>query len=203
MDRTAVQRLARALRVLVIVTFVCNLIVLLLVPGIAVACWAKWQPQEMADAILHGAPMEPYDPEIMPGSFWALYTAKMFLSAYLFAWQEAYTGVLTLFLWACGTCTAVILWQGKRVLDTILRGEPFALDNARNLKRAAVCCFIISGAALARLIWGFATYRSILPLLTYNALFVPVFLLAGLVCMVMSALFRQAAELKADNDLTI
>ena len=28
-------------------------------------------------------------------------------------------------------------------------------------------------------------------------------LLAGLLCMVMSALFRQAAELKADNDLTI
>jgi len=40
-------------------------------------------------------------------------------------------------------------------------------------------------------------------LFTYNFLFVPMFLLAGLLCMVMSALFRQAAELKADHDLTI
>ena len=46
-------------------------------------------------------------------------------------------------------------------------------------------------------------YGSIAPLLTYNALFVPIFILGGLLCLVMSALFRQAAELKAENDLTI
>ena len=111
--------------------------------------------------------------------------------------------VLTLFLLSCGTCTAVILWQGKRVLDTILKGDPFVLDNAKSLKRAAVCCFVISGAALVRVIWGLAYYQSIAPLLTYNALFVPIFLMGGLLFMVMSALFRQAAELKAENDLTI
>ena len=58
-------------------------------------------------------------------------------------------------------------------------------------------------AALARLIWGLAYYRTIGPLLSYNALFVPVFFMAGLLCLVVSALFRQAAELKAENDLTI
>ena len=40
-------------------------------------------------------------------------------------------------------------------------------------------------------------------MLNYNALFIPVFFMAGLVFMVMSALFRQAAELKEDQDLTI
>lgn len=202
MDRTAVQRLARVLRVLVIVAFACNLIALLLVPGMAAIRWAEWAPEEILDNILHGAPFDTPE-DYRPGSFWVGFMGLVFLESFWRVWTEGYPAVLTLFLWACGTCTAVILWQGKRVLDTILRGEPFTLDNAKNLKRAAVCCFVISGAALARLIWGFATYRSILPLLTYNALFVPVFLLAGLVCMVMSALFRQAAELKADNDLTI
>ena len=104
---------------------------------------------------------------------------------------------------ACGTCTAVILWQAKRVLDTILKGTPFVMDNAKSMRRAAICCFLISGAAFLRLIWGFVTYKSILPLLTYNALFVPIFLMGGLLFLVMSALFRQAAELKAENDLTI
>ena len=46
-------------------------------------------------------------------------------------------------------------------------------------------------------------YCSIGPVLTYNALFVPVFFLAGLLFLVMSALFRQAAELQEDQDLTI
>lgn len=59
------------------------------------------------------------------------------------------------------------------------------------------------GIIILRLIWGLAYYRTIEPLLSYNALFVPVFFMAGLLCLVMSALFRQAAELKAENDLTI
>ena len=109
----------------------------------------------------------------------------------------------TLFLLFSGCCTAVILWQAKRVLDTILKGTPFVMDNAKSMRRASICCFLISGAAFLRLIWGFVTYKSILPLLTYNALFVPIFLMGGLLFMVMSALFRQAAELKAENDLTI
>lgn len=41
------------------------------------------------------------------------------------------------------------------------------------------------------------------PLATYNALFVPIFTMFGLLCLVMSALFRQATEMKAENDLTI
>ena len=68
---------------------------------------------------------------------------------------------------------------------------------------AAVCCFLIAAAALARVVWGLFYYGSVAPLLTYNALFVPIFILGGLLCLVMSALFRQAAELKAENDLTI
>ena len=89
------------------------------------------------------------------------------------------------------------------MLDTILAGEPFILSNAANMMRAAVCCLLISLAALLRLVWGFVHYRSVLPLLTYNALFVPVFAMGFLLCMVMSALFRRAAEIKAENDLTI
>ena len=117
--------------------------------------------------------------------------------------EDPYAAVLTLFLLSCGICTAIILWQGRRVLDTILKGNPFVLDNAKSLNRAAVCCFVISGAALVRTVWGLVYYQDIRPAFTYNALFVPIFLMAGLLCMVVSALFRQAAELKAENDLTI
>jgi len=196
MEQTSVQKLARVLRVLVIITFICNLIALLFVPALAMLFAAnRWDGQTFQD-FLSGETF----------SFWQ----EMFaMSWHPFIWMMALTAedlywpVLTLFLLSCGVCTAVILWQGKRVLDTILKGNPFTLNNAVSLRRAAVCCFVISGAALVRLIWGFIAYQSILPLLTYNALFVPIFLMAGLLCIVMSALFRQAAEIKAENDLTI
>lgn len=193
MEQTSVQKLARVLRVLVIIIFVCNVITLYFVPGLALFRGEIGRLQELT----------PYQ------HFWEVPLRVVILCSYcwfptMWAFAEARVSLaLAVFLLVCGICTANILWQAKQVLDTILKGEPFTLNNAANMKRAAVCCFVISGAALARLIWGLVYYASIRPLLTYNALFVPVFLVGGLLFLVMSALFRQAAELKAENDLTI
>ena len=103
----------------------------------------------------------------------------------------------------CVNLSSCVAALGKRVLETILRGEPFSMENAVSLRRAVVCAFLIALAALARVVFGLLFYRSLAPLLTYNALFVPIFAMFGLLCLIMSALFRQAAELKAENDLTI
>ena len=188
MERTAVQKLAGVLKILVTVTFVCNLAALFFVPGLSL----MRGPEELLG-------LTPYeDPLEVP-----LRLLVVFALSWGWAWGEAYSAVLTLFLLFCGVCTAVILWQGRRVLGTILAGEPFQRANGVSLRRAGVCCFAISAAALARVAWGLWWYQSVAPLLTYNALFVPVFLLGGLLCLVVSALFRQAAELKAENDLTI
>ncbi len=199
MEQTSVQKQARVLRVLVIITFVCNLILLVFVPLLAGFRDARYDEEFWLWAV-----------DSVPFDFWLHLLAK---SWNISIWVEGWTGangimdpswvVLNVFLLFCAVCTAVILWQGKRVLDTILKGNPFVMDNAKSLIRAAVCCFLISGTALVRLIWGMAYYQNIAPLLTYNALFVPIFLMGGLLFMVMSALFRQAAELKAENDLTI
>ena len=89
----------------------------------------------------------------------------------------------------------MILWQAKRVLDTILTQTPFLRANAGALKRAAVCCWVISGAALVRLVLWLWSEGNVRPLFTYTALFIPAFFMGGLLFLVMSALFRQAAEL--------
>ena len=196
MERTSVQKLARVLRVMVIITFVCNIIVLFFVPTLAgMLAENRWDGQTM-ERLLTGE----------SAGFWLKFSVFSWSPlAWMFALagEDFYWPVLTLFLLSCGTCTAVILWQGRRVLGAIARQTPFCRENGVSLRRAAVCCFLISGAALVRVIWGLAYYQSIAPLLTYNALFVPIFLMGGLLFMVMSALFRQAAELKAENDLTI
>ena len=67
---------------------------------------------------------------------------------------------------------------------------------------AASCWGIALLAAVRMAVW-FLRLRSAAPLFTFTALFIPVSLMAGLLFLVMSALFRQAAELKEDQDLTI
>ena len=185
MEKTAVQKLAGVLKILVTITFVCNLIVLVMVPGLVhisvrqgLAEWWQYDADDTLHMLLLGG--------------WG-------------QWGQngAYADVLSAFLLFCGVCTAVILWQGRRVLGTVLKGTPFCLENAKSLLGSAVLCFLISGAALVRVIWRICYAQSIAPLFSYNTLFVPLFFLAGLLCLVISALFRQAAEMKAENDLTI
>lgn len=192
MKKVDVKKLARVLRILVIAALTCNLITLFFVPGLALMKGLS----EIKKLVPYSDPLE------LPARLLVVFFLCWTPEYWIFA-EDPYAAVLAVFLLFCGVCTAVILWQGKQVLDTIIKESPFTLKNAGSLKRAAVCCFLISGAALVRTVWGLAYYRSIAPLLTYNALFIPLFLMAGLLCMVMSALFRQAAELKEENDLTI
>ena len=188
MGKSQTQKLAKVLQVLVTVTFVCNLLALPLVPGVVGMGTEYGLKGAMEEFAMFGPD---FGPLVFLAACWQ----------YLFrVWREPYAAVLTLFLLACGTCTAVILWQARRVLDTVIVGDPFQAANAKSLGRAAVCCFAISLAALVRLGHQVAAYGRFT---AYNALFVPVFLMAGLLCLVMSALFRQAAELKEENDLTI
>ncbi|NBI65360.1 DUF2975 domain-containing protein [Pseudoflavonifractor sp. 60] len=197
MEKTAVQRLARILRLMVWSVFAVNVLCLVLVPGF-VAYRAEGGPAEAAQVLRHG--LEQW----LSGQGERNFTiALTFFASWWAVWTETGPALLTLFFWVCGICTASILWQAKRVLDTILEGNPFQRRNAQALKRAAECCWVISGAALVRLILNFLYWRSDAPLFTYNALFVPAFLMGGLLFQVMSALFRQAAELKEDQDLTI
>ncbi|MDE6455627.1 MAG: DUF2975 domain-containing protein [Dysosmobacter sp.] len=196
MEKIPGQKIARVRYALVRAALVCNVIALLEVP------FFVWSGNRIPDV------MRVYtDDALLVGED---HMVLAFLMGGVVSWKEGwwnffdtYQTVLTLFLLFSGCCTAVILWQARRVLKTVLRGEPFAPENAVSLRRAAVCCFLIAAAALARVIFSVCCYQSPRPLATYNALFVPMFAMGGLLCCVCSALFRQAAELKAENDLTI
>ena len=191
-DQKSTQTVARVLRVMVSITFGCNLLVLPFVP-VLVSLKAYGMPLSELIGLVMPSEGDLFGPEI---TLFFLLIGR---------WMEdfGYSLVLCLFLLFCGVCTAVILWQARRVLNTVLAGDTFTKANAQTMRRAAVSCFLIAGAALGRMVWGFFYYKSAAPLLTYNALFIPLFFMGGLLCMVMSALFRQAAAIKDENDLTI
>lgn len=194
MEKNAAQGLARVLKVFVTVAFVCNLLVLPLVPGLV--GMGRGGLHDLATLIPYDAPWEA--PLHAAAAFFLV--CWQYLSR---VWREPYTGVLAAFLLFCGANTAHILWQARRVLETVMEGRPFQRRNARSMVGAAISCVLIALAALLRLFWGFFYYDSLAPLFTYNALFIPLFAMGGLLCLVMSALFRQAADLKEDSDLTI
>ena len=194
MEYTSVQKLARVLRVLVVIVFVCNLLALTAVPLLSVISFedaVEWGVNGLS--YLFG--FQPVPDEYWPFTF-------VYFFAWVGIWTEVEQAVMAVFLWICGISTAIILWQAKKILENIVKGNLFSDVNALHLKRAAVCSFVISGVSL---LW--AVFRGImngiLELFSLSTLFFPVFFLAGLLFLVMSALFRQAAELKAENDLTI
>ena len=195
MEYTHIQKIARVLRILVIIVFVCNLLALLLVPGLA-ALSADGGIDLVAHAVLAALKQPGYEGQ-------GLTSLPLFMVlAWVGVWSETYTILMTVFLWICGISTAIILWQAKRGLDRIMKAEIFSDANAVNLRRAAICCFVIS---VTSLLWAIcrAVLGGIFELFSLSTLFFPVFFLAALLFLVMSALFRQAAELKAENDLTI
>ena len=198
MESSRIYKIARILNALVLIALVCNIIILYLVPVAVVSLELSDGYGLLAGVVSYlGDFFHPGQDDILTAG-----AAASFL-AWFWCWKSPKALMLTLFLVVSGICTAVILWQGRRVLRTILRGTPFSAENAVSLRRAAICCFLIAGAAAIRVGWSIWFYRSLFPLVTYNALFVPIFAMAGLLCLVMSALFRQAAEMKAENDLTI
>lgn len=196
MDKVSVVKIARVLNVLVLAALVCNIVALYLVPTVVLAG---------SEGLLEGITWYFGDILFLGEDDIAATAVVRSALIWIIGWTSfnAYQLALTLFLVFAGIQTARILWQAKRVLGTILRGEPFAPENAVSLRKAAAACFLIAAAALVRVVFSIFYYRSPLPLATYNALFVPMFAMGGLLCLVMSALFRQAAELKAENDLTI
>ena len=197
MEQTKVQRLAKTLRVLVRIAFVCNLIALFFVPAIVLL-----SPLELfqfaVDRLLNLLRIVPLgeDDIYIP-------TLMLALSCWQMMWLEPTSLPYVGFLLLCGVCSAQMLYQARQVLDTILAGTPFVLKNALALKRAAACCWVIAGAALLRMILELVALKNPAPLITYNAAAIPIFLMGGLLFLVMSALFRQAAELQEDQDLTI
>lgn len=78
----------------------------------------------------------------------------LLLTGWLYAilYPSAFHLLLCLFFLVCGICTAAILRQARHILLTIQDGKPFQRENARSMGKAAVCCWIISGAALVRLV---------------------------------------------------
>ena len=191
MKRTAAQKIADALIALFAVLIACDALLICLSPALAYFRFQDPGSMEFSRLLDTFA----YDMDDGLGNL-----LEIILTG---AWSTPEAFALMVFLVLSGACAAVILVQGIRLLASVSEGAPFSPGNALCLQRAAVCCFVIAAGALGRTVFTFCWKGPGPALLSYTALFVPFFTMTGLLCLVMAGLFHRAAQLKAENDLTI
>lgn len=125
------------------------------------------------------------------------------MNAYAFGWEyftstpKSDAGTVrfmySFFIWcglACGWC----LVEGNGLLCSVLKLEAFTHGNAKRLIRIAIAMCLIAVAFIAKM--------TVLPSLS-TLMGLGIFFGLGLLFWVLSLLFRHAADIKSDYDLTI
>lgn len=98
------------------------------------------------------------------------------------------------FLYISGFVCLVLVNEVRKIFKTLNRRNPFMMDNVKSLNRIAVSCFLIAAAYVVKIFF----YNSVL-----TVILTMVFIIAGLFSIVLAEVFRQAVEVKEENDLTI
>lgn len=116
-----------------------------------------------------------------------------FVGRYYKIFDRFYLPLCIIFIIA-GIFALAILWELRRIFQTVIKGDPFVRENVRSLKRMGICAFAISLAMATRLFFVITPAALVL---------VAVFSIAGLFSLVLSQVFDQAVTYKQENDLTI
>jgi hypothetical protein len=103
-------------------------------------------------------------------------------------------GPFDITLMSAGLCALYILWQFKIIFKTLVGGNPFVMANVSCLRKMAVACFIIAIVFLIRTVMYFTVPTTVI---------VIIFIIAGLFCLTLKDVFKQAVCYKEENDLTV
>lgn len=121
------------------------------------------------------------------------YALKWYINTLPYTSSENYFFMLG-FLYFTGIVCLGLVNEIRKIFKTLNRRNPFMMDNVKSLNRVGWSCFIIAAAYILKIF----LYNSVL-----TAIITMVFIIAGLFAIVLAEVFRQAIEVKEENDLTI
>jgi hypothetical protein len=116
--------------------------------------------------------------------------------------------VLTTVLFISGGLALLsIMYYLRRIIDSLIKVTPFIWDNVKSLKRIAAACFVVAGCYIINCFVN-AQYKdfkfvSIDSKGVHTDIEFLIFLFAGCFILVLSQVFKQAVEVKEENDFTI
>ena len=121
-------------------------------------------------------------------------TVKMYLEAYVSTAGDNYYWFLLVFLWVSGLLYMGIIYELRKMFKSLNQREPFRRENVVSLKKIAVLALWVSAIYAIKIVF----YISLLTIVIGMAA-----LSVGLFALIIGEVFRQAVEVKEENDLTI
>ena len=91
-------------------------------------------------------------------------------------------------------CAVYILFQLKMIFKTLMRGNPFVLENVSCLRKCGVTSFLMAIIFILRLVFWFTPGSVVLIIIC---------VLLGLFCLTLKDVFKQAISYKEENDWTV
>lgn len=100
-----------------------------------------------------------------------------------------------------------MLFNLRRIINSLIKRTPFIWDNVKAIKRIAIYCFAIAGTYIVNFFVN-GQYKDFeIVIIDKSGVHTDfeflIFLLAGFFIFVLSQVFKQAVEYKEENDLTI
>lgn len=121
-------------------------------------------------------------------------TLRMYFDAYVWKAGENYYWFLLVFLWVSGLLYLGIVYELRKMFKSLNQREPFRRENVASLNKIAVLALWISAIYVIKIVF----YISLLTVVIAMAA-----LSVGLFALIIAEVFRQAVEVKEENDLTI
>lgn len=149
----------------------------------------KWLPKSLSYMMIF----------LMVVAVISLVTLPWLVSGYL-DYAFAVTGTILIrnyflaVLYVSGILALVVLYELRRIFNSVVNNTPFIMRNVTSLKRIGSCALFI-GLVFVTKAFFFLTF------LTLVVIFV--FFLAALFCFVLGDVFEEAVNYKLENDLTI
>jgi hypothetical protein len=152
-------------------------------------------------AILGESGLSGYVKKFLDLIFWGglcVYVTLPFCLKWYFNYANRYGSenfyFLLVLLYITGFFCLWIVLEIRKIFKTLNRMDPFIMGNVRSLNRMGYSAFIIAAAYFVKIF----LYNSFLTIIVAM-----VFLIAGLFCVILAEVFRQAVIYKEENDLTI
>ncbi len=119
-----------------------------------------------------------------------------------------YKEIITFGLYIIGGVSLfVILFYLRRMINSLIKVTPFIWDNVKSLYRISIGCFIISACYIVNFIIN-NQYKSF-KMISIDTKGVHtdveplIFFFAGFFILILSQVFKQAVQVKEENDLTV
>lgn len=111
--------------------------------------------------------------------------------------------ILTAFIYACAVPYLIALFKFKKICKLLTSENSFSPIISKEFQRVAICAFVEAGIYIMSNLFLYVIFDFYLFAMTIVPLIIVIFVAVtvGFLFLIMSSIFKRAAEIKEENDL--